>query len=447
MTRPLRCCGVRPSNRDETMSYILEALRKSEQDRQRGTVPTLVYVQNPAVDNAPFPWRWLLLVLVLATALVSVSVLLWLRGADVSAQQQSRATANAPVEQRQTALLPVDAASPDGKPSMAASQRAEALAMPSTRWTEQYYRRSSARAHTAVPESYAEPLKDPLPAQVSADLDLSEREPSPFTPGHIGRETQSRLEIKPAPPSLMTPPAQRLAQQGALLPTPDPTMRTFVADPFTSRTKASEWLLTGQPRTQANGNDAVLQPPIIKITDPEPPFIAAQQPRQLTMPDHALPLAAGSSHRNQMPQRLTLPDHALSLAAGSSLRNQAEPVPEDSSIPLPVNALQPVAGSSVGDLTPSTREAVAPQIALLDTAIEPRAPLLLEFPATFRHSVPPIKMDVHAYHQQDSERYVAVDLKRYVEGDEIADGMRLESITSGGIIVLYSGKRFSLKRP
>ncbi len=144
----------------------------------------------------------------------------------------------------------------------------------------------------------------------------------------------------------------------------------------------------------------------------------------------------------QNPPVLTLPDNTLQLAAGSSERYLDGPVQRPMPLTLPGNTLELAAGFSAGYPAQSVHGAAA-----VDSAIEPWAPLLQEFPKSYRESVPSIRMNAHAYHQRGTLRYVAVDLKRYIEGDEIADGMRMESITRDGIIVQYRGTRFRLLRP
>lgn len=58
------------------MSYILDALKKSEQQRQRGATPTLHSVQAaPEAPPAQRPWLYPVLVLVLASAAYAVGTM------------------------------------------------------------------------------------------------------------------------------------------------------------------------------------------------------------------------------------------------------------------------------------------------------------------------------------------------------------------------------------
>lgn len=60
------------------MSYILDALKKSEKERQRGTVPDLLTVQEDMLQLPPkrFPWRYVVLAVIVAAAGVAARMLL-----------------------------------------------------------------------------------------------------------------------------------------------------------------------------------------------------------------------------------------------------------------------------------------------------------------------------------------------------------------------------------
>lgn len=64
------------------MSYILEALKKSEQERQIGHVPDVSMVQETAHRVAPRKPRWLMVALILnALILLAIAVWVWQLGA------------------------------------------------------------------------------------------------------------------------------------------------------------------------------------------------------------------------------------------------------------------------------------------------------------------------------------------------------------------------------
>ena len=64
----------------------------------------------------------------------------------------------------------------------------------------------------------------------------------------------------------------------------------------------------------------------------------------------------------------------------------------------------------------------------------------------FRGSYNRPRLDVHVYDEEPSRRFILVDLKRYVEGDTLEDGAKLEKIMPGSIQLYYQGTRFRLDR-
>ena len=64
----------------------------------------------------------------------------------------------------------------------------------------------------------------------------------------------------------------------------------------------------------------------------------------------------------------------------------------------------------------------------------------------FRGSYNQPRLDVHVYDEEPSRRFVLIDLKRYVEGDTLKDGAKLEKIMPGSIQLYYQGTRFRLDR-
>jgi len=80
------------------MSYILDALKKSEQERQRGSVPNLQSVQAPSKPPARKPMRWI--GLISALLVLSAAFFIYLRqpwNPEVSIKQDVTISSKAPV--------------------------------------------------------------------------------------------------------------------------------------------------------------------------------------------------------------------------------------------------------------------------------------------------------------------------------------------------------------
>lgn len=61
-------------------------------------------------------------------------------------------------------------------------------------------------------------------------------------------------------------------------------------------------------------------------------------------------------------------------------------------------------------------------------------------------SVQPLHLDIHVYADARPERFVFINMKKYREGDNLAEGPSVEEITSTGVILAYRGDRFTLDR-
>lgn len=61
-------------------------------------------------------------------------------------------------------------------------------------------------------------------------------------------------------------------------------------------------------------------------------------------------------------------------------------------------------------------------------------------------SVPDMKLDIHVYSANPSERFVFVNMRKYVEGQSLSEGPMLERITPDGAVLNQRGTRFLLPR-
>lgn len=67
-------------------------------------------------------------------------------------------------------------------------------------------------------------------------------------------------------------------------------------------------------------------------------------------------------------------------------------------------------------------------------------------PADFRASVPPLSLDVHVYAAANTSRFVLINMKKYHEGEKLAEGPQLVEITPDGVIMSYQGQQFRIAR-
>lgn len=60
--------------------------------------------------------------------------------------------------------------------------------------------------------------------------------------------------------------------------------------------------------------------------------------------------------------------------------------------------------------------------------------------------IPMLNLDLHVYSNTPANRFVVINSHRYREGDRLAEGPLLESITADGVILDSNGLRFTLAR-
>jgi general secretion pathway protein B len=61
-------------------------------------------------------------------------------------------------------------------------------------------------------------------------------------------------------------------------------------------------------------------------------------------------------------------------------------------------------------------------------------------------NLPDMKLDIHVYSAQPAERFVFVNMRKYVEGQSLSEGPLLERITPDGAVLNQRGTRFLLPR-
>ncbi len=61
-------------------------------------------------------------------------------------------------------------------------------------------------------------------------------------------------------------------------------------------------------------------------------------------------------------------------------------------------------------------------------------------------SVQPMHLDIHVFSKVRAERFIFINMKKYKEGDNLAEGPAVDEITSTGAILSYRGKQFTLDR-
>jgi general secretion pathway protein B len=73
-------------------------------------------------------------------------------------------------------------------------------------------------------------------------------------------------------------------------------------------------------------------------------------------------------------------------------------------------------------------------------------PTLTELTLAGSMELPPLRLDIHVFSNQPSERFVFINMAKYREGDTLKEGPVLNAITDSGAVLSYQGRKFLVTR-
>ncbi len=73
-------------------------------------------------------------------------------------------------------------------------------------------------------------------------------------------------------------------------------------------------------------------------------------------------------------------------------------------------------------------------------------PFLSELDYDFRRRVPEIDINVFVYSETEEDRFIMIDMKKYLPGQQIDAGIKLKEIRMNSIVVEYQNRVFQLQR-
>ncbi len=120
--------------------------------------------------------------------------------------------------------------------------------------------------------------------------------------------------------------------------------------------------------------------------------------------------------------------------------------------PIPKPKLKPKLESQVPsiikpEIKPSEKNLIKSKIKSVITPeiSPPMVPLLSEKNMSFQQQIPALNLNIHFYHQQTSQRFVMINLKKYKEQQKI-DQLTIQQITPDGVIFSYQNQKFKILR-
>lgn len=153
----------------------------------------------------------------------------------------------------------------------------------------------------------------------------------------------------------------------------------------------------------------------------------------------------------------------VTVPAASSARavELPPPVPQTSAAVAPPAASQraplaeatrpPTTALSAATRTSTTLEAATGPADSVETSSEPTPSAAGEPPlpsaaalAADGVSLPPLRLDLHAYSEGRGDRFVFINGRKYVEGERLPEGVVLVAVEPRGAVLSHNGRRFLL---
>ena len=162
---------------------------------------------------------------------------------------------------------------------------------------------------------------------------------------------------------------------------------------------------------------------------------APAMPAETTSPTasviESVPLAKEKTQPEEKPARRIPPVHDLAEEAQVAVHV----MPQKSAL---------VHNSNESQAKPRS---AAPTAVLTAPDVPDNAPLLQQMSEDFQRALPPLKVSIHVYAPDPSQRILFVNNRQYHQGDLIDGDIRVEEIVPDGAVLSYRGERFKLPRP
>ena len=411
------------------MSYILDALKKSDQDRRRGSVPGVHAQQAPTVQEPKKRKLWpyvLIVALLFNVPFLAWWLSPWLIQTLGNPFQRSDKLLAALKDGK--AVLP----SPDGQtPETEKTQRPtreDCMELQQSEGKSASLRQSprpgtrpnpagspaESRPESAREDVSKKPSVKPAPAAEIKEAAAPAARPAKQPPASKSREEEApiqfaALENRPQTTRVDTPKT----------PSVNPAPALDVQEPAAYGARPAK-----QPKASKNPEEQAMAKLIAEFHQNrrDPRAVqgqlsrgsrgAAARPRQ-TEPTNALPeeISNRSLAKPNQTQETTMPTEAL---VGASKQSPPQNAPAEDT---------------------QTRQAKVAKP-------EPGIPELRELPLPIQQEVPNMSFSMLVYSEQPGERMISINGRVMREGQEVKSGLKLDQITPNGAVFSFKGYRF-----
>ena len=131
----------------------------------------------------------------------------------------------------------------------------------------------------------------------------------------------------------------------------------------------------------------------------------------------------------------------LSREVAEAAANTSTPVAEAPQVSTPAASAAPTLPS-----VPSAAKADLPAAGEPARAASFALPSMQQLVLDGKLEMLPLRMDMHVYSEEPSQRFVFINMAKYREGERLKEGPQIESIDSAGVILFHQGQRFTLAR-
>ena len=396
------------------MSHILKALRKSQMERELGQIPS-IGVSAPGEPAAPprrgrWPWVLSLALLGTAGALASLAWYETVPGAkplETSAAQKDLPAAPPPPPADSPAKRP-----PEPSPGVAADSAGDTSDLTLLTETLPLVPKDAPSSAPADPAPLPSPKTAPpdLSRALAADqLPQAEKTPGtgperhgyPILAAGSGVPNADSVAVDEA--TDLADPAQPATQRVAVpegraslppAPRPRPAEAIWVATAAAARAAAAA--------QSAARNPAPLPPMTAPLEVPTAPLVPPQFPLETAAsapPPNAAAAAEPNVQSAYVPPRMTEALGAVDGQTGEASKG------------------------ANGDPGPLRYEQLSNEL---------------------RAKIPPVRLSAHVYDPDPQRRFARINKKKVREGEEIAPGLWLETVTEDGIVLRYDDTRFRM---
>jgi general secretion pathway protein B len=201
--------------------------------------------------------------------------------------------------------------------------------------------------------------------------------------------------------------------------------------PVTGAEKPMPMLARGNPPLPADGPPKPARIyPVPKLEQARNPTPIPEKPAKSPKP----PVEPIESVQRVKPP-VALPQPVKPLAAVIT-----EPQPASKPVAEPVSSLPPKPVAEPSELAAKKPEPVRAAPA------QSNIPTVADLPPEIRQSLPSLPINVFSYSSSPAERFVMIDMIKYVPGQTIKNELELKEIVEDGIIVRYEGRVFKINR-